>query len=80
MVDKRLVYIDFNTEDDEGGARLMAHPEDTLLELTTDRRLIDASVNADIDAQGIIFAQLGPDGHWHLDHRLTADEIREHNI
>lgn len=77
----RLVYIEYKTESNEGGADLMEHPSNKLLGKTRDEKLIEASVDTSDDVnQGIVCAYLGIDGHWHLDHYLSEDEISSFEI
>lgn len=76
---RKLVYVEYGTENSPAGAELRSHPEDKFLEITRDRTLIDASCSSE-ESQGIVSAYLGIDGHWHLDHRLSGKEIREHKL
>lgn len=73
----RLGYIAYRTENDEPGARLMAHPEDTFLAMTTSRTLIRASENAEA-SQGIVWISRNINGDWRFERHLTAAEIAEH--
>ncbi len=75
----RLGYIEYATETNEDGARLMAHPEDTFLGLTRSRMLIRASVQAE-DTQGIVWISRNINGDWRFERHLTPAEIKEHQL
>jgi len=76
----KLVYVDYGTENDKDGAKLMDYKTDELIERTRDRRLIDASESADDSSQGIVVAYFGIDKHWHFDRYLTEAEIRQERL